>query len=398
MQNACQELLDSKHITIRDVAHVIGLLVSSFLYYRRLELSKINALRANQGNYDASMCLSEGSQTELLWWTQNITQSCRSLITTKPDLILTTDASLLGWGAVSNEKETEGHWHLEEKSLHINVLEMKAVMLGQQALCKDANNVHICLKSDNTTATVSYINSMGGVKSEICITMALQIWEWCIARQIWISARHIPGSQNVQADKASREFKDSVEWTLSGEIFQDINNHWGPSDIDMFASRLNYKVDAYASWRPDPGAKFTDAFCFNWESYFFYAFPPFSLICQCLKKIEDNSSGVMIVLYWTTQAWCSIVLTLLIDYPLVLPQSDNLLQLPQSGKQHPLRWKMRLLACKVSGRVSVRETFQAKLQQLCNPGLTPPSSNTNLTSRPGLSCVLNGKLIPIIHL
>ena len=152
--------------------------------------------------------------------------------------------------------------------------------------------------------------------------------------------------------------------------------------------------------RTDPGAKFTDAFCFHWESYFFYAFPLFSLICQCLKKIEeDNISGVMIVPYWTTQAWFSVVLTLLIDYPLVLPQSDNLLQLPQSGEQHPLRRKMGLLACKVSGRVSVRETFQAKLQQLsCNPGLTPHSSNTKLTCRPGLNCVLNRKLIPIIHL
>ena len=197
-------------------------------------------------------------------------------------------------GAVSNEKETGGHWHLEENNLHINVLEMKAVMLGLQVLCKDANNVHICLQSDNTT-TVSYITSMGGVKLEICNTMALQIWEWCITRQIWISARHIPVSQNVQTDKASREFKDSVEWSLSEEIFQDINNRWGPFDIDMFASRLNYKVDAYASWRPDPGAKFTDSFCFNRESHFFYAFPPFSLICQCLmlahngQKVEQSN-------------------------------------------------------------------------------------------------------------
>ena len=76
VQNACQDLLDSKHITIRDVTPVIGLLLSSFpavqygeLYYRRLEMSKINALRASQGNYGASMCLSEGSRTELLWWT-----------------------------------------------------------------------------------------------------------------------------------------------------------------------------------------------------------------------------------------------------------------------------------------------------------------------------------------
>ena len=131
---------------------------------------------------------------------------------------------------------------------------MKAVMLGLQALCKDENSVHICLQSDNTT-TVSYINSMGGIKSEICNAMALQIWEWCIARKIWISARHIPGSQNVQADKASPEFKDSVEWALNTEIFQDILTHWGPFDIDMFESRLNYKVDAYALWRFQPWRK-----------------------------------------------------------------------------------------------------------------------------------------------
>ncbi len=59
VHDACQGLLNSKHVTIRDVAHVIGLLVSSFpavqygeLYYRRLEINKINALKANQGNYE----------------------------------------------------------------------------------------------------------------------------------------------------------------------------------------------------------------------------------------------------------------------------------------------------------------------------------------------------------
>jgi hypothetical protein len=96
-------------------------------------------------------------------------------------------------------------------------------------------------------------------------------------------------------------------------------------------------VKDYVAWRPDPGAKFTDAFCVNWEPYFFYGFPPFSLIAQCLKKIEeDKATGVLIVPYWTTQAWFTILMNLLIDNPVVLPQSDNLLLLPQTGAQHPL--------------------------------------------------------------
>ena len=98
---------------------------------------------------------------------------------------------------------------------------MKAILLGLKSLCPNAHDTLICVQSDNTT-TVTYIITMGGVKSETCNDMALQIWEWCIARQIWLRARHIPGSQNIQADTASRAFKDSVEWSLSNEVFQSL--------------------------------------------------------------------------------------------------------------------------------------------------------------------------------
>ena len=397
VQKACQDLLKSKHITVRDVAHVIGLLVSSLpavqfgdLYYRRLEINKITALRQNQGDFDAVMNLSEHSKGELLWWINNITQSQRLLLTSNPDLILTTDASLLGWGAVLNGMKTGGHWSAEEQGFHINYL---------KSLCPNAHDTHICVQSDNTT-TVTYINAMGGVKSETCIDMALQIWEWCIARQIWLSARHIPGSQNIQADRASRAFKDSIEWSLSKEVFQSILSHWGPFHMDMFASRLNHKVKDYVAWRPDPGAAFIDAFCVNWEPYFFYAFPPFSLIPRCLTKIEnDQATGVLIVPYWTTQSWFTPLLNLLVDNPLLLPQLDNLLLLPHTGEQHPLRKKMRLMACKLSGQASSRDKFLTKQpKSSCIPGQMLPSSNTSLTSKPGSSCVVNGRLILMIHL
>ena len=106
---------------------MIDLLVSSLpavqfgtLYHRRLEINKITAIRQNQGDYDAAVNLSEHSKVELLWWINNITQSQRLLITSNPDLILTTDASRLGWGVVLNGMETGGHWSAEEQGFHIN--------------------------------------------------------------------------------------------------------------------------------------------------------------------------------------------------------------------------------------------------------------------------------------
>ena len=242
---------------------------------------------------------------------------------------------------------------------------------------------------------------MGGAKSEDCNDIALQIWEWCIRKQIWSSARHIPGAQNIpKADTALRKFNDSVEWSLSTEVFQSILTQWGPFDIGLFAIRLNNKVNQYAAWKPDPGAKFIDAFSFSWEPSFFHAFPPFSVIAKCLQKIEeDKATEILLVPYWTTQAWFSILMNLLVDNPLVLPQSDNMLLLPHTGAQHPLKRKLRLIACKLSEQASRREVFLTKQRKLSwNLGQIPPSNSTTPTSRPGLSCVVNSISIHRTHL
>ena len=62
-----------------------------------------------------------------------------------PSIILTTDDSHKGWGAI-----------------YINILEMHAVKLGLKALLDQHRMI-----SDNMT-TVSYINAMGGCKSKEC--------------------------------------------------------------------------------------------------------------------------------------------------------------------------------------------------------------------------------------
>ena len=36
----------------------------------------------------------------------------------------------------------------------------------------------------------------------------------CIERNLWISARNLPGTENIYADRASRNFDDDIEWTL----------------------------------------------------------------------------------------------------------------------------------------------------------------------------------------
>ena len=193
-----------------------------------------------------------------------------------------------GWGgSIGTEtvhlKEADGEW--TEKSLHINQLEIIAVLFTLKSLCGNHVNQHIRVFSDNTTA-VDYINNMGGVRSPECNDLAGQVWTWCQERNIWISMAHIKGVDNVYADMLSRKIHDEAkEWSLNESRFRKIYNLWGPFDIDLFASRLNNKVDVFASWKPDPAASFIDAFALDWSDKYFYAFPPFAMISKCVQKI-----------------------------------------------------------------------------------------------------------------
>lgn len=174
-------------------------------------------------------------------------------------------------GANLNNTTTGGQWSDSEESHHINYLELKAVLLGLQSLCKEILHSHIKVMTNNTTA-VAYIWNMGGAHSLPYHYMAREIWDWCLTRNIWLTVSHIPGAHNVIADKASRVFDDSKEWKLDVEIFCKVIKHLGTPEIDMFASRLNYQIVPYVSWHPDPQAWAIDAFTLDWSNLSFMLF------------------------------------------------------------------------------------------------------------------------------
>ena len=138
----------------------------------------------------------------------------------------------------------------------------------------------------------------------------------------------------------------------------------------------------------------------DWKPHYFYAFPPFSVIANCLQRIEqDQSTGLLIAPLWTTQPWFTLLLNLLIDHPLVHPQSDTLLVQPHSNAVHPLSEQLQLIACKVSGNPSASGLFQAKLPtSSCSLGPLVPKNNMPLISRSGRTFVLHEKLIHTNHL
>jgi hypothetical protein len=91
---------------------------------------------------------------------------------------------------------------------------------------------------------------MGTCHADICNTIGKDIWEWCLVRSIWISAAHIPGKMNVQADMESRTINSGAEWMLNPtDLQKSLTQLQFTPVIDLFASRINKQFVRYASYQ-----------------------------------------------------------------------------------------------------------------------------------------------------
>ena len=135
------------------------------------------------------------------------------------EITIMSDASKLGWGAACGLQTTKGSWSSQERSFHINVLELKAAFLAIQAFLKHKTNISIKLRLNHTTA-VYYINNKGGTSSPELMALTMELWTWCLSRNIYIQAEHLPGVQNCLADKASRTCINSTDWKIQPKLIK----------------------------------------------------------------------------------------------------------------------------------------------------------------------------------
>ena len=205
-------------------------------------------------------------------------------------------------------------------------------MLGLQSLGRDLSHAYSKIISDNTTA-VAYINNIGGSHSPLCNDMARAVWEWCIDRDIWLTASHILGKLNVIADK-----RDAA-------VYVQLMLHFGTPKWTccLTAELSNVAICLAAS---DPRAWAIDAFALDWSNTFFYAFPPFSVIPQVLQKLDGaQTQAILTASIWLTQPWYPTLTKLLIQQPILLPKhKSNMTRPPKPEKEHPLETKLRLMA------------------------------------------------------
>ncbi|XP_040285902.1 uncharacterized protein LOC120999096 [Bufo bufo] len=259
----------------------------------------------------------------------------KAIVGPQPDLIVESDASLLGWGAYCNGVSTGGPWSGNESHLHINALELLAGSFAIHSFTSDRISACIRLRMDNVSA-VRYVNAMGGTHSSILTHLAKEFWSFCLDRGFTVVAEYIPGLHNTFADWSSRHSSDFSDWKLDPAVFSSITSIWGPLSMDLFASRWNAQLPHFYSWRPDPLSVAVDTLLQDWSGQLAYAFPPFALIPRVLSQVRRQLADlVLIVPFWQAQSWFPQLLELLVEDPRLLPSFPDLLLGPLD-QLHPL--------------------------------------------------------------
>lgn len=329
--NETNKFIKLQKCKIRHFAQFVGLLVSAcpaieygWLYTKQLERCKYLNLQGSN-DYDKIMSIPTSLHQDLKWWLQAAPHSVKRIRDDHHAVEIFSDASTTGWGAACGSETASGPWSNEERKHHINQLELLAAYIALKIFAKEYTDCKILMRVDNSTA-VSYINRMGGIQFPHLTEITRRIWQWCENRNIFIIASYIKSTDNEIADSESRRIHPDIEWELKNSTFRTITDKFGVPEIDLFSSRINKKCDLYVSWKRDPDAFTTDAFTLNWAPYFFYAFPPFSIILKTLRKIiTDGAKGIIVVPMWPSQPWYPIFRRLLISELLFFKPNENVI-------------------------------------------------------------------------
>ena len=306
---------------------------------------------------------------------------------------LVTDASRLGWGGYVGSQEASGRWDRDHQSLHINVLELKAVLLCLESLEMHVRGKAVLVLSDNVTA-VHYINKQGGTHSRQLNQLAVDLLMWCQERAISLLARHISGSLNVLADQLSRNQVDPKEWTLATKVTNELFRQWGTPQLDLFANRWNHRIPSYVSPCPDEDASGVDALSMPWTGLVGYAYPPGVLLPKVLEKMAAEPCELLLIApLWPGRNWYPLLLSLLTDPPLMLPLWKTLLVQPRTGipasREGLLR--LNLHAWRLSSMPSAARVFPHVLpEQLLHPNVPAPSGCMTADGRSTLVGVKQG--------
>ena len=400
-------ILMSDSATARDYLHALGLMASCVelipfarLHMRPIQLHLLHFWRPVSRKWEAKIPISQHLIDHLKWWLQPVnTQKGRSLLHIQANVTIATDASTRGWGGVLNKQYVQGTWSQEQKKLHINCLELEAVLLTMKHFLPQLRGQNVLIRSDNTTV-IQFLIREGGTRSPQLCYKTWEIYKLAIQNSIGLKAAHIAGKMNIIPDQLSRVRIRQTEWELNDAILDHIFKIWDKTFIDLFASFQNRKMRMFCTWDPHPEALAMDALTISWEGMFAYAFPPICLIPRVLEHMKQfRCRLILIAPQWPRRHWYTTLLQMCVAEPIRLPYRVDLLKQPKTAIYHQNPEVFSLKAWLLSTDTVEQKVFLKKLENLSpRHGGRVLEKIMFANSNSLIAGVVKGKLILTLHL
>lgn len=284
-----------------------------------------------------------------VWKRRGILTEGVSMGTVMTRKVITTDASLTGWGGVFEGRPVNGVWSPRLRCAHINYLELMAVVLALRHFLPFLRGHHVLVRTDNTS-TVAHINRQGGLRSRRLLALTRKLLLWSNVRLLSLRATHVPGVQNTGADLLSRGSPLYGEWRLNPSVVDQIWIRFGRAAVDLFASAENAHCPLFFSLHDQRAPLGVDALAHEWPRMLLYAFPPLALISPTLLRVRERRlSLILIAPHWPSMPWLAEVKQLLRGRPWSLPLRRDLLTQANGQIFHPHPERLALRAWPLSG-------------------------------------------------
>ena len=214
-----QRALKLQCLTARALAKVAGQCISMTLAIvpGKLMLRNTCRLLSQRQSWSDRLEFDSGTTSDLQWWLGALkTWNFQSTVYKDIDVQMWTDASQTGWGATCLGQNAAGWWNHRLSRAPSNYRELMAVLLALKSFNGLLGGKKVQVLSDNVT-TVAYINHLGGHCKELS-DLAVAVWAEAEEQQITLTAKHLPGVINQEADFLSRIIP-KYEWRLHPAVF-----------------------------------------------------------------------------------------------------------------------------------------------------------------------------------
>ena len=213
------QLLQKNKITLRDLKSVIGMLqfATSVVNGGRAFIRRLHDLTMQASQPHHFIRLTSDAKSDLQIWLSFLSSFngksfiWQQHIVNSPAIHLCSDASKIGFGATYGSSWIAGTWPPSWQGHHITILELYPIFITISMFARHLKNSKVIFHCDNQ-AVVTILNKQTS-KDKFIMAIIRPLILILLNNSISLTAKHIPGLNNVLCDCLSRQ-KASSEMLL----------------------------------------------------------------------------------------------------------------------------------------------------------------------------------------